>query len=120
VAYEKVSDQLSVETMIRAAPSAPASAPATGAGPSPVVVAVAFALVVVAAAIGLLLVLRRSRRPRADAGPGLGSSAHGPHPAGRSSPAAEEPPRTAAFCTACGVAAGSGDRFCHGCGAPLG
>jgi hypothetical protein len=120
VAYEKISDQLSVETMVRAAPSAPASAPATGAGPSPVVVAVAVALVVVAAAIGLLLVLRRS--PRASAEPQLspGAGAHGPRPAGRSSAAAEEPPRTAAFCTACGVAAGSGDRFCHGCGAPLG
>jgi len=116
--YEKVSDQLSVETMIRAAPSAPPSAAAGGAGPAPVIVAVA--IVVVAAAIGLFLVRRRSARAPAAAGMGAGSKGPRANTSVRSSAGSEEPPRTAGFCTACGAAAGSGDRFCHACGARLG
>jgi hypothetical protein len=116
--YEKVSDQLSVETMIRPPPPPPPAAAAGGLRPSPVVIAIA--LVAVATMIGLLLVLRRSPRAAAAAGMGAGSKGPRANTSVRSSAGSEEPLRTAGFCTACGAAAGPGDRFCHACGARLG
>jgi hypothetical protein len=117
VVYEKVSDRLSVETIIRPPPPPPPAAAAGGTRPSPLVIAIA--LVAVAAMIGLLLFLRRSPRAASVVVPGPAAKIPPADAPGRSGRGEGEPLRTAAFCTGCGARAGSRDRFCHACGAPL-
>jgi hypothetical protein len=104
VTYEKVSDQLSVETR----PAAPAATPAPPAAASrsssdgevgTIVIAV-LAILVVGALVSALIRARRTATPpsagwRRESGAG------------------------ARFCTQCSAAAGSADRFCHRCGAAL-
>lgn len=112
--YEKVSDQLSVETLTPVAPPpTPATATATedaATSASPTVLVALAALFVCAAAVIVGLIIRSRRE-----------SASAPQPA--------SPPRTARsdvsarqatrFCTQCGAGVGRGDRFCQRCGAAL-
>lgn len=97
VSYEKVADELSVETMLPAEPiSGGGSGTDAGGDLSYLAVTLGGVLAVVAALA--LVIAVRSRRPgpeRMAAG-----GAHG-------------------FCTRCGAPAGGGDRFCHRCGAPI-
>ncbi len=96
VSYEKVADQLSVETMLPAEPvSGGGSETDASDGVSYLAVAVGGGIALVVALA--LAIAVRSRRPGADrAAVGGGRS----------------------FCTRCGAPAGAGDRFCHRCGAP--
>ncbi len=95
VSYEKVTDQLSVETMLPAEPSS-VDGPATDADVRYLVLAAGG---VVAFSAGLVLVLAlRSRRRGTNTVAAGGSSR---------------------FCTQCGATAGPGDRFCHRCGTAI-
>lgn len=102
VTYEKVADQLSVETIPAPATSTSSPAPAAGAPSSEremvIVVAVVLASAVLA---GLALLLGRRRRGE---------------PSPEAAGGAAAPSGAARFCTQCGAAAGSADRFCHQCG----
>ncbi len=97
VSYEKVTEQLSVETMLPAEPpSVGGSATDAAVGASYLVLAVGGVL---AFAAGLVLLLAlRSRRRGTDTVAVGGSSR---------------------FCTQCGATARPGDRFCHGCGTAI-
>lgn len=109
VSYDKTSDQLSNETM--PAPSTSTPPPATAAGSpdadSEVRLIVMVILAVVAIAAVVVIVLRRR-----------GSSAMDPRPAS-GAPLADGRAPSARFCTQCGAAASSEDRFCGSCGTAL-
>ena len=100
VSYEKVADQLSVETMLPAEPS-----PVGGSATSPDVgsryVALAAGGVLALIALLALALALRSRRRGANqvAPPGSSGSSR--------------------FCTQCGATARPGDRFCHRCGTAI-
>ncbi len=103
LSYEKVSDQLSTETMPAAAPipSAPVAGPGGGTSDTQIVVIVMAALMVVAIIAGAGVLRSRRRLSRTGGlAPGAAASA-------------------SRFCTQCGEAGGPGDRFCHLCGASL-
>ena len=97
VSYDKVVDQLSVETMLPAEPrSVDGSATDAEVGVSYLALGVRVA-VAFAAALALVLAVR-SRRRGTDTVAARGSSR---------------------FCTQCGATAGRGDRFCHRCGTAI-
>jgi len=100
VSYEKVADQLSVETMLPAEPS-----PVGGSATSPDVgsryVALAAGGVLALIALLALALALRSRRRGANQVAPPGSSA------------------SSRFCTQCGATARPGDRFCHRCGTAI-
>ncbi len=95
VSYEKVADQLSVETMLPAEPSSVDGA-ATDADVRYLVLA-AGGVVAFSAGLALVLALRSRRR-------GTNTVAAG---------------GSSRFCTQCGATAGPGDRFCHRCGTAI-
>ena len=101
LSYEKVSDQLSTETMPAAAPipSAPMAGPGGGTSDTQIVVIVMAALMVVAIIAGAGVLRSRRRLPR---------------PGGLARGAAAGASR---FCTQCGAAGAAADRYCHRCGA---
>ncbi len=97
VSYEKVADQLSVETMLSAPPS-----PVGGSATSPdvgsrYVALAAGGVLALIALLALALALRSRRR-------------------GANTVAA---PSSSRFCTQCGATARPGDRFCHRCGTAI-
>ena len=97
VSYEKVADQLSVETILPAEPS-PVGGPTTSLDVGSRYVALAAGgVLALIAVLGLALALR-SRRRGADAVVAA---------------------RSSRFCTQCGATAGPGDRFCHRCGTAI-
>ena len=117
VSYEKVSDQLSVETLTPISTPPPAAAlaptPVTGGGAAPVSgtgrVAVG-ALFVAAAAVVVGLIFRTRRQAwSASRSTPTGSTIHSES----SGDAKRE------FCTQCGTGVNRGDRFCRSCGTPL-
>ena len=103
LSYEKVSDQLSTETMLAAEPipSAPVAGSGGGTSATQIVVSVIAALMVVAMVAAAGVLRSRRRLPRSG---GLAPDAA----AG-----------TARFCTQCGEEGGPNDRFCARCGASL-
>jgi hypothetical protein len=113
VSYEKVSNQLSVETMTPAAAPTPAPATEDAAGSDNRTVLVVLAAMFVCAAavvVGLMV------RTRQQAGPAPRSTP--PPRKARSRPPGGKATR---FCTQCGagVDVAGGDRFCKRCGAAL-
>ncbi|MDA1183989.1 MAG: zinc ribbon domain-containing protein [Acidobacteria bacterium] len=119
--YEKVSDQLSVETLSPTAVPAPLPAlqptPVTGGGAPPagetgrVVVG---ALVVAAAAVIAGLMFRTRRQARSAAAASASARATGSALPSESSGEAKKK-----FCTQCGSGVNRGDRFCRFCGTPI-
>lgn len=124
--YEKVSEQLSVETMTPVEQAAPPPGPAAPSGDQSILVIVV-GLLAAAGAVGAILVWNRSRgasgraalnRPGA-LGPEGGREPTSQRPAGTSRGGAEPRRRPGTFCTQCGTQVASGDRFCGACGNPL-
>jgi hypothetical protein len=115
--YEKVSDQLSVETLVPLSKPPPASAsvrtsvtggaaaPTDGTGRGAI-----GALLAAAAAVVLVLLFRSRQQAR---------KASSSTPLGRASPSKSSGEAKREFCTQCGSAVIGGDRFCRSCGTPL-
>jgi len=124
VSYEKVSDQLTVETMPpieQATPVTSSTAPAIDTS----VIVIALGALLAAAVVAGVFLWRRSYASGAPSAMGTtgpigghdaGDAATGPS---GSAPRGSGGGRGAAFCTQCGAAAGSRDRFCGGCGNAL-
>jgi len=126
VSYEKVSDQLTVETMPPVEQVAPGSS-ATSPSIDTSVIVVALGVLLAAAVVAGVLLWRRSQAgrvlPTADSAnrvaahrSGGGTSSGHDGPVGRGATGGG---KAASFCTQCGAAAGPGDRFCAGCGNAL-
>jgi hypothetical protein len=144
VEYVKESETLSVATMPQATPAQPGMTPATtlpsegGSEIPPWWVFAVLAVVLVSAGGGLWWRLGRGGKPAtvpagagaratASVAPKAGTRPAAPTTARRSGARQGGGPRVepskatdgAAFCTQCGAPAGSGDRFCHACGAQI-
>ncbi len=102
LSYEKVSDQLSTETMVPAdpIPTTPVAGASTGGSDTVTVVIVMGAFLVIGLVVAGAVALRS--RQRSGGGAPVQSAAGGSR-----------------FCTQCGAGGSGGDRFCHQCGAPL-
>ncbi len=130
LSYQKADSQLSVDVVGTAAPASvaqPASVPTSSLATTPG--GSSLPLILGGAAVGLALIgggvtwYLRSARPA--------PAAHRPrktsHQGRQRRPAAAKtgpsgpprPPATARFCTQCGQALLSGDRFCRNCGSPV-
>lgn len=115
--YEKVSDQLSVETLtpISTTPPAPALVPTpvsgSSADPSREIGRVAVGGLFVAAALVVAGLIFRTRRQVRTAPP--------PPTASSTIPSGSSDEAKPKFCTQCGSGVNRGDRFCRSCGTPV-